>query len=384
MAGMAEPTTGHEFILRLKEQGEKRYQSFDVFYEFLDHQARRKGIPIFGQLELTPLCNFDCKMCYVHLTAEQLRGCSLLTIDQWKQLIYDAWKAGMIRVNLTGGECLSYPGFKEIYLYLHSLGCEIRVLTNGALMDEQWVEFFKAHPPMHIQVSLYGGDEDTYERVTGRRVFSKVSDNIRRVRNAGLPISLAITPCKYIREGIQDTLRAAKEFDLPFFINPYLINPKEETGRSGQDHDLGIDEYMEIYRFRNELEGEENISIDLESLPPPGGPYHECSECGLTCTAGMSSFDIGWDGTMYPCNTYRTVSGYPLKEGFMTCWDRLHRIATGWSRVPECIDCPYESLCTNCLVKKAEFCGPGKQPLQLCEQTRYLVQNGVFKIPGCS
>ena len=381
---MAETMTGHEFLMRLKEQGEKRHQSFDVFYQYLDHQARIKGIPIFGQLELTPLCNFDCRMCYVHLTGDQLRGRSLLTVEQWKRLIHDAWEAGMIRVNLTGGECLSYPGFEEIYLYLHSLGCEIRVLTNGALLDERWVGFFKAHPPIHIQISLYGGDEDTYERVTGRRMFSTVSANIRRVCEAELPVTLAITPCRYMREGMRDTIRAAKNFGIPYFINPYLITPQEATGRSGQEHDLGIDEYMEIYRFRNELEGVENVSIDPESLPLPGGPHHECSECGLTCTAGMSSFDIGWDGTMYPCNTYRTVSGYPLKEGFRNCWDRLHRIAMGWARVPECIDCPYESLCTNCLVKKAEFGEPGRQPMELCEQTMYLVRNGVYKIPECT
>ena len=114
----------------------------------------------------------------------------LLTVDQWKQLMHEAWEAGMVRVNLTGGECLSYPGFKELYLYLHSLGCEIRVLTNGVLLDDGWIAFFKAHPPIHIQISLYGGDEDTYERVTGHRKFSVVSANIRRLIEADLPVTL--------------------------------------------------------------------------------------------------------------------------------------------------------------------------------------------------
>ena len=141
---MAETMTGHEFLMKLKEQGEKRHQSFDVFYQYLDHQVRIKGIPIFGQLELTPLCNFDCRMCYTHLTKEQMCGKQLLTVDQWKQIADDAYAAGMIRVNLTGGECLTYPGFEELYLYLHSLGCEIRVLTNGVLLDERWISFFRA------------------------------------------------------------------------------------------------------------------------------------------------------------------------------------------------------------------------------------------------
>ena len=177
--------------------------------------------------------------------------------------------------------------------------------------------------------------------------------------------------------------RAAKESGVPYFINPSLIDPREDTGRSGQDYDLTADEYVVIYRLRNELEGAENRSIDPALLPPPGGPHRECGERGLTCTAGMSSFDIGWDGAMYPCNSYRTSVGYPLRDGFADCWRRLHELASGWPRVPECIGCPYESVCTTCLVKKAEIAGPGKQPLALCERTMYMVQNGVFSIPEC-
>ena len=382
---MADIMTGHEFLIRMKERAGTRPQSFDKFYDgYLDYKARIKGTPIFGQLELTPLCNFDCKMCYVHLNKEQLQGRSLLTVDEWKKIIHDAWEAGLLRVNLTGGECLIYPGFEELYLYLHSLGCEIRVLTNGALINDRWVEFFKTHPPILIQISLYGGDEETYERVTGQRKFSVVAENIRKLNEAKLPLLLAVTPSIYMREGINDTLRAAKAMDVPYFINPYLSDPIEETGRAGQDHDLTIDEYVEIYRIRNELDGVENKSIDKEQLPPPGGPHHTCDECGLTCTAGMSSFDIGWDGTMYPCNSYRTVLGYPLKEGFMASWNRLHEICANWPRIPECIECPYEDLCTTCLVKKAEYSEPGRQPLKFCEQTMYMVQQGVYKIPGCS
>ena len=62
---------------------------------------------------------------------------SLLTVGQWKQIINEAYAAGMIRINLTGGECLTYPGSEELYLYLHGLGCELRVLINGVLLDDR-------------------------------------------------------------------------------------------------------------------------------------------------------------------------------------------------------------------------------------------------------
>ena len=380
---MPEPITGHEYLMMLKEQGKKGFDSFETLFHQIDLKARKNGVPVSGQFELTPLCNFDCRMCYTHLTKQQMGGRPLLTVDQWKELMHAAWEAGMVRVNLTGGECLSYPGFEELYLYLHSLGCEIRVLTNGALLDEKWIRFFLNHPPILIQISLYGGDEETYERVTGHRAFSVVSTNIRRAAEAGFPLAVAVTPSRYMEKGVLETVNAAFSFGVPVSIAPALFDPKEETGRSGQDHELSPDEYVEVFRLRNQLEGREIPPIDPAQLPEPGGPCHECSVFGLNCGGGMSCFDIDWDGTMRICNTCRDVVSYPLKEGFLPAWKKIHDVAASWPRVPECMDCPYETVCTNCEIRKSFFNGPGKQPLELCERTRYLVSHGVYTIPEC-
>ena len=86
---------------------------------------------------------------------------------------------------------------------------------------------------------------------------------------------------------------------------------------------------------------------------------------------------------MLACNDLRDHDGWPLEEGFLTVWKRLNEISNNWIRVPECIGCPYESVCTNCPVRKERFAQPGKQPFALCERTRYLVQRGVRSIPAC-
>ena len=84
------------------------------------------------------------------------------------------------------------------------------------------------------------------------------------------------------------------------------------------------------------------------------------------------------------CNEYRDLVTRPLEEGFDACWEKLHRVAAGWPRVPECIGCSYKDVCTNCEIRKASVSGaPGKQPLALCERTRYLVRHGVYEIPAC-
>ena len=380
---MGDGGNAFDFIERLKEQEKGRKPTFDKLMDYLYFKAGEQGIPLGGQFELTPLCNFDCKMCYVHLTQEQLHGRKLLTVEQWKDLMTQAWQAGMMRANLTGGECLTYPGFEELYLHLHSLGCEVQVLTNGLLLDEKWVRFFKAHPPKLIQVTLYGGDEDTYERVTGRRAFDRVTSHIRLSRDAGPPIAITITPCKYLGEGVFDTMRVAKSLGVHYHVSTELTDPKEETGRSGQDHDISVEDYARIYEFWNELEGYETIPVSPDRLPPAGGPHRECSGCGLTCKAGKSCFNLEWDGRLYACGSIRDIWASPLEEGFRAAWDKVHEKALQWPVIPECVECPYASVCTNCAPVKASFTERGKQPLRLCEQTKYLVQRGVKKIPAC-
>ena len=380
---MPNEQTAYELIQNLKKQDAEYKPGFSMLWDYLDQKAREKGVPLNGQLELTPLCNFDCKMCYTHLTKEQMGSRRLLTVAEWKQLIHEAWEAGMMGVNLTGGECLTYPGFEEIYLYLHSLGCEIRVLSNAELLDDKWIRFFQNHMPSLLQVTLYGGEDDTYERVTGKRAFEKVITNIKKAAEAKLPIALIITPSKYMGEGVFAAMRAAKETGIPYNINSWLSDPKEETGRAHQEHDVDVEFYRRIYEYRNELAGRETQPIDPEKLPPAGGPYHQCDVRGLTCGAGRSCFTIEWDGRMLACNSLRAHEGWPLQEGFLPVWKRINEISANWPRIPECMDCPYAGVCTNCIVQKERFAEPGKQPLTLCERTRYLVQHGVRHIPAC-
>lgn len=372
-----------EHIRKLEQQNQGNKPTFSDLMDFLDIKAREKGIPLNGQFELTPLCNFDCKMCYTHLTREQMGSRKLLTTEQWKTIIHDAWDAGMMSANMTGGECLTYPGFEEIYLYLRELGCEIVVLSNGAMMDEKWIVFFRKHPPRMIQVTLYGGNEETYERVTGYRSFDRVVSHIKLAADAGLPIALTITPNKYMEGGELQTIKLANELGIYYNISGFLTSPKEETGRSGEKHDLSIEDYARMLSYRNQLEGIETRPISADQLPPPGGPYHECDGCGLYCKAGQSCFTVEWDGKMYACGSIRDIWAEPLQVGFGNAWNQIRKEALKYPAVPECIECPYRTVCTNCAAIKTQFSDKGKQPLALCEQTRFLVQQGVKRIPVC-
>ena len=379
---MAGPENAFELLAMLRKKG-GRAQNFDEISNFLGFKAREKGIPLSGQFELTPLCNFSCRMCYVHLTPEQLKDHCVLPADTWKDLMHQAWEAGMINATLTGGECLAYPGFDEVFLYLHSLGCQVGVLTNGFLLDEQRIRFFQEHMPCRIQVTLYGWNNDVYERVTGQRAFDTVAANIRRAIEAKLPVCINLTPSNFLGEDLIETIRVARELCKAVTINSCIFSPREETGRSGQQDDPETDLYIRAYRYYDSLEGRETREIDTAELPPCGGPAHETEKRGLRCGGGRSGFVMGWKGTVTPCNRMYMIHGDAIKDGFASAWAKVNREANDWPRVPECEGCAYDGICNNCAGNMLRFAEPGTLPTALCEQTKAFVRHGVRHVPEC-
>lgn len=373
---------GYEYLDMLRRQNRKESLSFNELSRYLEARARKQGVPIHGQFELTPLCNLNCKMCYVHLTADKMDDRSLLTVKQWKDLIRQAYEGGMLTAALTGGECLTYPGFEEVYLYLHSLGCPVDVLTNGVLLDKDRVCFFRKHPPRSIQITLYGCNEGAYERVTGHRVFQTVVENIMRLKDAELSLLITVTPNRTLGEDVFDTIRTAWDLSKKVIVNASLFTPPDEPWRNGETEELDEEYYVRVLRFFRELTGTEVRHYAESKLPVPGGPCQEGEDRGLVCGGGRSWFVVNWRGEMKICNRMEPKS-FPLREGFAEAWKTIHEAAENWPRAMACRGCAYEEECGVCAAEALKYARPGEKPEALCRRTRYMASCGVLNIPYC-
>ena len=112
---------------------------------YLHARACRSGTPLAGNFELTARCNFNCKMCYVHLTAEeQQRRGRELTADEWLAIAQEARSRGMLFLLLTGGEPLIRKDFRYLLTELKKMGLLVSVNSNGSLIDRDWLDFFRS------------------------------------------------------------------------------------------------------------------------------------------------------------------------------------------------------------------------------------------------
>ena len=367
-----------DFVQKLKSRGISEKEYSKQISRFLEFKARERGIPINGCFELTPLCNLDCKMCYVHLDNCSFSASELLSANEWMSLIRQAYKAGMRSAMLTGGECLTYPAFDELYLVLHELGVSTDVLSNGVLIDNKWIDFFLKYRPQCIKISLYGSCDDVYEKVTGHRVFNKVYHNLLMIRDAGLPVFISITPSRYMQDDMKQLIETVESLNIRYEINARLFPARANTGRTVED--LSLDQYVELYRLRLKYHQQNPTPNDLSELPDV--KREGVGKRGLRCGAGRSSFSIKYDGTMCTCIALDEFSVSAVELGFQGAWKQINEYAKTYPVSCECDGCAYLPVCLHCQAMHKNAPQSGHCDPRICERTVRLAQEGFFTYFG--
>ena len=158
--------------------------------EALYRKAGAAKIPLSGAFELSPLCNFACRMCYVRKTAKDVAESArpILRTDQWIRIAEEARDAGMLFLLLTGGEPFLLPDFHALYEKLIGMGLLVSINTNGSLIDDETVAWLKTLPPRRVNITLYGASDETYYALCGvKGAFERVDRAVTALQEAGGP-----------------------------------------------------------------------------------------------------------------------------------------------------------------------------------------------------
>lgn len=367
------PNNLAEFARHIKNQNLTGKEIKKKLGRFLESQARERGIPLHGIFELTPLCNLDCRMCYIHLNESYFDPNQLLPPNIWLALMEQAYTAGMRKATLTGGECLTYTDFEQVFLFLKKLGVGIGILSNGVLMDSKRIDFFNRNRPEYVKVSLYGSNEEAYERVTGYKVFGKVYNNLLAMKDAGLNVQVTITPSRFMLEDMRPLVELIHFLNIPYEINCRLISPRKNTGRGTED--LTIDQYLDLYRIRAELNQQNLTPMDYEELPDE--KRDGSAQYGLRCGAGRSSFAVDYKGRMMACVALDEYSVPILDVGFEEAWTQIKKYAMNYPIPCECVGCIYEPICIHCQGQHKNA-PSGHCDKIICERTKRLAEAGFY------
>ena len=352
----------------------------NLVYEKLKRQlvreAKECNQPIVGHFELTPRCNLDCKMCYIHNQDSNALREKELSTEKWKQIFDEAFNCGMLFADLTGGECLLRSDFKELYLHLWNKKVFITVMTNGTLINEDYLAFFEKYPPVEFQISLYGSCEDGYKNVSGHPGFEKAVGAIRALMKLKIPVHVAVTPSSYMRDDFINIKKLCKEND--FWSNPSTFNlGKNRDNPEKNDYELSIDEIVNLSIEQAKLSG---------SLRPPEGELPPCmgtstiAPKGTICNAGKAIAVISFDGIMHPCSMLPIGKASVKEMSYAEAWEKTKEVAQEILLGMECVGCAYDKTCTKCPAVRLTDLYSGHCDPKVCELTRRLVAAGVNKL----
>lgn len=344
----------------------------------LNEKAIKNRIPLNGMFELTPLCNLNCRMCYIRQAQSEVkeRG-GLLTAEQWLHLARECKENGMLFLLLTGGEPFFRKDFQYIYEEISKMGFILTINSNGTLIDEEKIEWLKKNPPSKINITLYGCSDETYEKLCMHpKGFRLVTRAVDLLMKAGIPVGINCSLTPYNIDDMKGIFQFCKERNLNCKVNFYMFPAvRKEDLCSNSDARLTAKQAGAAMYHYDLLQG---VTEETKKLIE-GLQKRECiidddmsgekMDRGVDCVAGRCSFCITWNGKVSPCSMMNEPIAYPLENGFASGWkyicDQVDKI-----KLPiECITCDKRSKCKMCVaLAMAENEGvSGRKPEYLCE-----------------
>lgn len=369
----------------------------DSIRDRLQMRAIQRRRPLSCTLELTYRCNFRCRMCYVRMTDAQAAPYGRMrTVDEWIAMARQLYDAGVLYLNLTGGECTQYPGFERLYRELSLMGFRISIMSNAGAYTDEIRQLFAEFPPYGAAITLYGGSNETYEAVTGDpRGLDKTVSNIRFFQSIGVPVSLNFT---MIRTNVLDYPKVGRlcaELGVPYTLI---------TDITGHQRDCSFSNALEVRLTPAErvcvachppeevalaMENAKELEKELEHFKMPQAPAEPVEAQMNACIGSWSSCTIYWNGEMQTCismNGHRNVN--PFEIGFEAAWAKIQsEHAETFRKPPACQACPMEKDCLhNCPARRFEGTGDNLTPdPYTCQYTwlltRYRARQGAPDIP---
>ena len=252
------------------------------------------------------------------------------------------------------------------------MGLMVSINTNGSLLNEELLDIFKNYPPTRVNVSLYGGNAQTYQNLCGNPAFELVTENIHKLKKLGISVKINCTITPYNVQDIESIYAFGKENEIPVQGTTYMYPPVRINGKKYGDAPARFsaeDVARYMLRCREQYLTPEQLAAGVYDTEQE----EDCdSDTGLPmmCRAGRSAFWVTWDGRMLPCEMFPT-DGYSVREiGFCKAWEVVRKETLQIVMPAECSGCSKREHCGACAASCLAESGDTRiKPEYLCTMT---------------
>lgn len=179
-------------------------------------------------VEVTKKCNLKCSHCYNQSSNRQREE---ITRKDLSNFLKQADEMGVFNIFLTGGEPFVRKDFIDILYEINDQNMEIGILTNGTLLNKDYLRELSKIKPKFLAVSLESLDRHKYKEI--RKIDnSPVIKNILEMKHQGINVKIN----NVLFNGLNDSYEGIKNLLLFLKENDF------------SNSDLAIDEFINIGR----------------------------------------------------------------------------------------------------------------------------------------
>jgi MoaA/NifB/PqqE/SkfB family radical SAM enzyme len=174
--------------------------------------------PSSCNIMLTNRCNLKCMMCRQWKEEPKKE----LDTDEWKAIISDLNKNGIMNLHFTGGEPLLRKDLPELIKYANNLGFTVGMTTNGILLTDMIMTQLVEAGLRSIVISIDAVGSE-YEKVRGvPNAFNRVKESAGLIAKAkkdkGIDASINFTLMNATISQFSNVKKLADELGLPVAI----------------------------------------------------------------------------------------------------------------------------------------------------------------------
>ena len=327
---------------------------------YLKNKAAANRIPMVSAFEISPVCNFKCKMCYVRKTADEAeKQGGILPVDWWIDTAEQAREEGLLYPLITGGEPFLYPGIRRLLETLNRSGLFYTMNTNGALITEEVIEWLSEIPPIRLNITLYGASDETYGRLCGDpKGFTKVRRAVELLKKAGISHRFNCSLTRQNMHDLKHIIEYGKSVENPVKIATYMFPPirrlEDTFGHNDRmtPEECGYQKVLADYYQLSPESFERSAKyycqftpleeIDFDSLPEGPGEY-------MHCLAGKCSYWVDWKGNLSACGMMNSPRISLKTTAFKDAWKEIVDYADHTVCRKACSGCPNNKICHTCI-----------------------------------
>jgi radical SAM protein with 4Fe4S-binding SPASM domain len=334
-------------------------------------RAQTTRVPVNGTIELTNRCPLECKHCYNNLPMNDfVARARELTLDDYKRLLDELADLGCLWLLFTGGEIFARRDFLEIYTHAKRRGFLITLFTNGTMITEKIADFLADLRPFTIEITLYGGTKETYEKLTGiPGSYDRCIRGIDLLLERKLPLKLKTVALSINKHEIPLMRQMATDRGVEFIFDA-MINPRIDCSSSPLAVRLKPSEIVELDLDNPERVSEwRRLARDHPAAPYVEGESRQIYQCG----GGINSFAIDPYGDLSIC-VLSHVDKYNIRDGFREGWEQylLDVRMRNITRPTKCTGCGIKSMCGMCAANGELENGDAESPVDFLCQVAHL------------